>query len=83
MPAKLNVNIFTFKEVRMQTLRMNTENLPEFLQALKDWGKVWAPVEREKKVFSLEPIDDVSKARPDALTTIIPFNGHRKRRRWF
>lgn len=73
MPAKLNVNIFTFKEVPMQTLRMNTENLPEFLEALKDWGKLWAPVEREKKVFSLEPIDDVSKARPDALTTIVPF----------
>ena len=58
----------------MQTLRMNSTLLPELLEALKGWGSVWAPVERAPGVFSLEVIDDdVTRARPEALRTIVPF----------
>lgn len=57
----------------MQTVTMKAESLHEFLEALKAWGTLWAPVKKAEKVFSLEAIDDVSAARPDALTTIIPF----------
>ncbi len=45
--------------------------MAEFLEALTAWGRVWAPVEREDGLFSLEVIDDdVTRARPDALRTI-------------
>ena len=58
----------------MQTFRMNSTLLPELLEALKCWGRVWAPVERAPGVFSLEVIDDdVGRARPEALRTIVPF----------
>ncbi len=57
----------------MQTLRMNSALLPNFVDALKAWGTVWAPVERAPGVFSLEAIDDPDRARPDALRTIVPF----------
>ncbi len=57
----------------MQSLRMRSESLPAFVEGLKAWGTLWAPVEREPGVFALEPIDDVSRARPDALRTILPF----------
>jgi len=58
----------------VQTLRMNSTLLPELLEALKGWGRVWAPVERAPGVFSLEVIDDdVTRARPEALRTIVPF----------
>jgi sulfhydrogenase subunit beta (sulfur reductase) len=57
----------------MQTLRMADDLLPDLIESLKAWGTLWAPVERDSGVFSLEPIDDVSRARPEALRTIIPF----------
>ncbi len=57
----------------MQTFRMNASLLPTFLESLKAWGRLVAPVERAPGVFSLEEIDDVSRARPDALRTIVPF----------
>jgi len=57
----------------MQTLRMKTESLPAFVESLKAWGSVWAPVEKGPGVYALEVIDDVSRARPDALRTILPF----------
>ncbi len=57
----------------MQTLRMDTSLLGSFLEALKAFGTLIAPVERSPGVFTLEPIDDVSKARPDALRTVLPF----------
>jgi len=44
----------------------------EFLEGLKQFGRLWGPVEKEKSVFALEPIDDVSTLRPDALRTILP-----------
>ena len=56
----------------MQTLKMKTELLDEFLGGLKDWGELWAPVEKGPSVFALEPIDDVGAVRPDALRTILP-----------
>src|SRR3990172_6387485 len=59
--------------VAMQSLRMRTESLPAFMEGLKAWGAVWPPVEKEPGVFALEAIDDVSRARPDALRTILPF----------
>lgn len=58
----------------MQTLRMKSGLLDEFLAALRGWGRVWAPVEREDGLHSLEIIDDdVRRAQPDALRTIVPF----------
>ena len=58
----------------MQTLRMNSTLLPELLEALKGWGGVWAPGKRALGVFSLEGIDDdATRARPEALRTILPF----------
>ena len=57
----------------MQTLRMSDHLLPEFVETLKAWGTLWAPVERAPGIFTLDPIDDVSRARPDALRTVLPF----------
>lgn len=57
----------------MQTFRMNEGLLPSFMESLKRWGRLVAPVERAPGVFSLEEITDVSRARPDALRTIVPF----------
>ena len=57
----------------MQTLRMDTSLLGSFLEALKAFGTVIAPVERSPGVFTLEAIDDVSKARPEAVRTVLPF----------
>jgi len=56
----------------MQTLRMKTELLPTFVEGLRAWGTLHAPVERRPGVFSIEPIRDVSEARPDAIRTILP-----------
>ncbi len=57
----------------MQTFTMSRNKLPEFTEGLKKFGKLWAPVEKHEGVFSLEPITDVNKSRPDALRTILPF----------
>jgi sulfhydrogenase subunit beta (sulfur reductase) len=57
----------------MQTFRMNANLLPGFLEALKRWGKLVAPVERAPGVFSLEEIDDITRVRPEALRTVVPF----------
>jgi len=57
----------------MQSLRLRSELLPGFVESLKSWGTLFAPVERASGVFSLREIDDVSRARPDALRTILPF----------
>jgi sulfhydrogenase subunit beta (sulfur reductase) len=57
----------------MQSLRMKTESLPAFVESLRAWGQVWAPVEKAPGVFALEVLDDVARARPDALRTILPF----------
>ena len=57
----------------MQTLRLDASKLPEFLNGLLEWGPVWAPVETAPGVFNLQPLEDVTQARPDALRTVIPF----------
>ena len=57
----------------MQTLRMNLGLLNSFLEALKAFGTLMAPVERSPGVFTLGPIDNVEAARPDALRTVLPF----------
>jgi sulfhydrogenase subunit beta (sulfur reductase) len=58
----------------MQTLRMKSGLLGEFLAGLRAWGRVWAPVECGNGLHTLEVIDaDVTRARPDALRTILPF----------
>jgi sulfhydrogenase subunit beta (sulfur reductase) len=57
----------------MQTLRMMAELLPRLVEGLRAWGTLWAPVERGHGTYSLAPIDDVAKARPEALRTIVPF----------
>lgn len=62
------------EEDAMQSLRLKAELLADFLEGLKAWGAVWAPVEKAPGVFVLDRIDDdVSRARPDALRTILPF----------
>ena len=58
----------------MQTLRMKSGLLDELLEGLRASGTVWAPVERDDRLFSLEIVDDdIARARPDALRTIVPF----------
>lgn len=58
----------------MQTLRMKSGLLDELLEGLRASGTVWAPVERDDGLFSLEIVDDdIARARPDALRTIVPF----------
>ena len=57
----------------MQTRRLPRENLPRLVEALKQWGRVWAPVERAPGVFKLEEIQDPETARPDPLRTVVPF----------
>lgn len=58
----------------MQTLRMKSGLLDELLEGLRASGTVWAPVERDHGLFSLEIVDDdIARARPDALRTIVPF----------
>jgi sulfhydrogenase subunit beta (sulfur reductase) len=52
---------------------MSSEHLPSFVESLKRWGALYAPVERGRDVYSLQEIDDVARARPDALRTILPF----------
>jgi len=58
----------------MQNLRMKSGLLGELIEGLRPWGRVWAPVERDDGLFSLEIVDsDVTRARPEALRTIVPF----------
>jgi sulfhydrogenase subunit beta (sulfur reductase) len=57
----------------MQTLRLEASRLSELIRRLMGWGPVWAPVEKAPGVFSLEILEDVEKARPDALRTVVPF----------
>jgi sulfhydrogenase subunit beta (sulfur reductase) len=58
----------------MQILRMKTGLLDELVKVLRLWGRVWAPVERDAGLFTLEVVDDdVGRARPDALRTVLPF----------
>ena len=57
----------------MQTLTMKSDLLQTFLEALKAWGTLVAPVEKAVGVYALEPVDEVGRARPEALRTILPF----------
>jgi sulfhydrogenase subunit beta (sulfur reductase) len=57
----------------MQTMCMNSSLLNSFLEALRSFGTLVAPVEQAPGVFTLEPIKDVGTARPDALRTVLPF----------
>jgi sulfhydrogenase subunit beta (sulfur reductase) len=57
----------------MQTFQMDAKALPRLLKALRAWGRLWAPVERAQGVYGLEELNDVRKARPEALRTIVPF----------
>ena len=51
----------------MQTLRMNSSLLNDFLEALRPLGTLMAPVERSPGVFALEPIADVKDAFDDTV----------------
>ena len=42
----------------VQNFRMDTQALPELLEALRDWGTLWSPVERAEGVYSLEAIEE-------------------------
>ena len=57
----------------MQTLSMKSALLGTFLEALRAWGTLIAPVEKGEDVFVLAPVGDVANARPEALRTILPF----------
>jgi len=58
----------------MQTLSMKSGLLPSLLEALTTWGTVYAPVEKAPGVFQLADVgEDVARARPEALRTILPF----------
>jgi sulfhydrogenase subunit beta (sulfur reductase) len=57
----------------MQSFRMDTDRVPELVEALGAWGELWAPVERSDGVFVLAPIHDPGDARPDAVRTQLPF----------
>jgi sulfhydrogenase subunit beta (sulfur reductase) len=53
---------------------MKPDLLAELLEALRVWGRVWAPAENGHGTFTIEVVDDdVTRARPDALRTIVPF----------
>ena len=56
----------------MQTFIMAADNLPDLTASLSRWGRVWAPVEREDGVFTIEPVERAQEARPDAVTTLLP-----------
>jgi sulfhydrogenase subunit beta (sulfur reductase) len=57
----------------MQTLSLDTTRLPDLVDALMSWGTVWAPVETTPGTFKLQALADPSRARPDALRTVVPF----------
>jgi sulfhydrogenase subunit beta (sulfur reductase) len=57
----------------MQTLTLDATRLPDLVEALMDWGTVWAPVETAPGMFALQAVQDASHARPDALRTVVPF----------
>jgi sulfhydrogenase subunit beta (sulfur reductase) len=57
----------------MQTLRMSASLLNPLLEALKAFGTLIGPVERAPGIFALEKIDDVTRVRPEAVRTILPF----------
>ncbi len=56
----------------MQTFILPETRLHDFLESLRAWGALWAPVEKAPGVFTFEAIEDVGTARPDALRTILP-----------
>jgi len=56
----------------MQTFRLPASRLHEFLESLRAWGALWGPVEKGPGVFAFEPLDEVTRVRPDALRTILP-----------
>ena len=57
----------------MQTLKLDARRLPDLLVALMDWGPVWAPVETTPGSFTLQVLEDIVQARPEALRTVVPF----------
>ena len=57
----------------MQTLRLDASQLGALTSALMRWGPVWAPIETEPGVFTLQVVGDETVARPDVLRTVIPF----------
>jgi sulfhydrogenase subunit beta (sulfur reductase) len=57
----------------MQTLRLDAAQLSDFTASMMDWGTVWAPVETTPGAFTLQALEDASRARPDVLRTVVPF----------
>jgi sulfhydrogenase subunit beta (sulfur reductase) len=57
----------------MKTLTLTANDLSLLLEALKQWGTLWAPVEHGENDFRLEVVDDVTRARPEVLRTTVPF----------
>ncbi len=55
----------------MKALRMKKENKDEFLRAIMEFGELWAPVQRKKRVV-FEKIDDPKKIAKDMKRPILP-----------
>ena len=67
----------------MQTLKMKTELLDEFVESLRNWGRVWAPVARNDGLFSLEVVDDdVDRCEDVVLPELVDPGDHQHRRGW-
>ena len=56
----------------MQTLRMSSGVLASFLEGLRAFGTLVAPVEKSPGVFTLEVVGNVEEDRHEALRTVLP-----------
>ncbi len=57
----------------MQTLRMKEGLFREFLEVLRGFGRLVAPVEKAPGVYTLQFVENLADVRPEALRTILPF----------
>ena len=55
----------------MMILKMKKEDLPAFLETVKEWGELWGPTRKGSKV-SFEKVDSLSQMDLKATRTIIP-----------
>ncbi|HII60295.1 NADPH-dependent hydrogenase/sulfhydrogenase 1 subunit beta [Pyrococcus horikoshii] len=56
----------------MRYVKLPKENTYEFLERLKEWGKLYAPVKISEKFYDFREIDDVRKVEFHYTRTIMP-----------
>ena len=56
----------------MRYVKIYNEKMQEFLERLKNYGKLYAPVKISDKFYDRKEIDDVKKISFDCLRTIMP-----------